>query len=106
MVLWSVLVSALALGGCASLSELYPECSHLLEESEPLSMCIEEAREYKRAETHNNYLLCQQAAAANGYVWVTYSRGPVKRDRKTGIPEATINMRSDMAANNCRLWSE
>ena len=101
-----ILVSALALGGCASLQELYPECSELPEGSEPFKMCVEDAREYRRVETHNNYLICQSVASAQGKVWVTYTRGPVRRDRETGIPSSTLDMRSDMAHNNCRLWSQ
>ncbi len=103
-----ILVSALALGGCTSLEDLYPDCIQVGEQ-QVVSMdmeCVEDAREYKRVETHNNYLMCQHAVSEAGLPWYTYVRGGDKRDRKTGIPHGTNDMRQDLAANGCRLWAK
>jgi hypothetical protein len=98
-------LSALALGGCASLSELYPECSHLDEGTEPFDQCVIDAKEYQRVETYNNYIQCKRAADDQNMVWVTVTRGVMRRDRD-GVPLHRLDMRTDMAQNGCVLWSK
>ena len=100
-----VLFAALALGGCASLEDLYPDCI-VVGPQQVVSMdmvCVEDAREYKRVETRMDYVACQQLADAAGIIWVTITRGAMKRDRD-GVPIHRSDMQSDMMENGCR-WN-
>ena len=56
-------------------------------------------REYKYAETYNDWVLCQQAFRHKGIRWVTVNRGSRIRNKKP----SRVTMRQEISYNGCRI---
>ena len=57
-------------------------------------------REYKYAETYNDWVLCQQAFSHKGIRWVTFDATRSKFRNKKPL---RITMRQEMRHNKCRI---
>jgi len=56
-------------------------------------------REYRYAETYNDWVLCQQAASHLGRIWVTYDASYRRFKKKP----TRMQMKQEMSINGCRI---
>ena len=87
--------------GCASYD--YTQDCFSKEGSDEWNVCVEEVKERRNQEVAERYLICRKAAEIQGHVWVQISRGPTRRDRKTGMPRSRQDQSLEIMENGCRL---
>ena len=95
------LLPLLLLVGCASYD--YTQDCFAEEGTTEWDACVEEVNERRDQLVAERYMMCLKAAELQGYVWIHITRGPTRRDRKTGMPKRRQDQAHEMMENGCRL---